>query len=90
LHFSLKLGRLFTSEAILPADSVRQLKDPYADDNSVLSMMITLLIIAAAIIGLWFTGIFDQALPGCMKRYVPACTAAASENHTPLSAPPTP
>ena len=86
LHFSLKLGRLFTSEAVLPPHSVRQLKDPYADDNSVRNLMITLLIIAAAIIGLWFTGILDHALPGCMKRHAPACATVSPEGHTPLPA----
>jgi len=76
LRFSLKLGRLFTSEATLPSNSLRQLKDPYADEHSTRDALITLLVIAAVLAGLWFAGLLDGALPPCLKRHPPACAAA--------------
>ena len=79
LRFSLKLGRLFTSEAALPVNSVRQLKDPYADDNATRNIIITVLVLVAVVAGLWFTGILDPALPGCLKRQKPACPAPTAE-----------
>ncbi len=78
LRFSLKLGSLFTSEATLPANSVRQLKDPYADDNTTRNIVITVLALAAIVTGLWFAGVLDHALPDCMKKHQPsACPAPA-------------
>ena len=79
LRFSLKLGRLFTSEATLPENSVRQLKDPYADDHSTRNTVITLAVLALAVAGLWYAGVLDHALPGCLKRHPPACAAPAAD-----------
>jgi len=74
LRFSLKLGRLFTSEAELPPNASRELKDPYADDTSTRNTVITLLVLAAIIAALWLAGVLDNALPSCLKRERPACT----------------
>lgn len=79
LRFSLKLGRLFTSEAELPQNASRELKDPYADDTSTRNTVITLLVLAAVIAALWLAGVLDNALPGCLKRERPACTVPAVE-----------
>lgn len=79
LRFSLKLGRLFTSEAALPGNSERQLTDPYADDTSTRNTIIAVLVLAAVLAGLWFAGVLDHALPGCMKRHPPACAIPAAQ-----------
>ena len=57
LRFSLKLGRLFTTEAVLPANSERQLTDPYADDNTARNRVIAALILAAVAAILWYAGL---------------------------------
>lgn len=76
LRLSLKLGRLFTTEAAIPSNSERQLTDPFADDNSVRNRVIALLILVAVVAALWFAGLLDSVLPGSMKRTPPAaaCT----------------
>ena len=79
LRFSLKLGRLFTSEAELPQNAARELKDPYADDTSTRNTVITLLALAAIVAALWLAGVLDHALPGCLKRERPACTVPTVE-----------
>ena len=68
LRISLKLGRLFTTEAAIPAGSERQLTDPFADDNSVRNRVIMILVLVAVAAALWFAGLLDSALPGPMKR----------------------
>ncbi len=83
LRFSLKLGRLFTSEAALPSNSERQLTDPYADDTLMRNTVIAVLALAAVLAALWFAGVLDRALPGCMKRHPPAC--AVSDPHAPAA-----
>jgi len=79
LKLSLKLGRLFTTEATLPVNSERQLTDPFADDNSTRNKIITLLVIAGIALGLWFAGLLDSALPNALKREKPACTPATAQ-----------
>ena len=68
LRISLKLGRIFTSEATLPANSERELTDPFADDNRVRNRIIAVLVLVAAAAALWFAGLLDSALPGSLKR----------------------
>jgi len=76
LRISLKLGRLFTAEAAIPANAERQLTDPFADDNSVRNRIIAILVLVAAAAALWFAGLLDSVLPGSMKRNqaAAACT----------------
>jgi hypothetical protein len=57
LRLSLKLGRLFTTEAVLPANSECQLTDPYADDNTVRNRVIAALVIAAVATIFWYAGL---------------------------------
>ena len=71
LRLSLKLGRLLTTEAALPANSERQMKDPFADDNNARNMIITVLALAAAAVCLWLAGLLDSALPDAMKQRPP-------------------
>ena len=71
LHLSLKLGRLFTTEATLPAHSERQLKDPFADDNSVRNTVILLALAVAVVAALWLAGLLDCALPRMLKHRPP-------------------
>lgn len=80
LHLSLKLGRLFTAEAALPANAERQLTDPFADDNSVRNRAIALLLLAVVAAALWAAGLLDSALPGGMKKCppAPACSGSAA------------
>ena len=68
LRISLKLGRLFTTEAAIPAGSERQLTDPFADDNTVRNRVIAILVLVAVLAALWFAGLLDSVLPGSMKR----------------------
>ncbi len=67
LHMSLKLGRLFTSEAELPDGAERQLTDPYADDKSGRIRLIVWLIVLALAAGLWAAGLLNTALPDALR-----------------------
>ena len=69
LHLSLKLGRIFTTEAALPSNSERQLTDPYADDNTVRNRIIALLLVVAVAAMCWFAGLLDSALPDALKTH---------------------
>jgi len=79
LRFSLKLGRLFTTEAALPTHAERDLTDPFADDHSTRNLVIVLLFALAAAAGLWFAGLLDSALPACVKRNPTTGPKAATE-----------
>lgn len=68
LRFSIKLGRIFTTEAALPAGSDRQLNDPFADDNTTRNRVIAVLILVAVAAALWFAGLLDSVLPCSLKR----------------------
>ena len=68
MHLSLKLGRIFTSEAALPANAERQLTDPFADDNSVRNRIIAILILVGVVALLWLTGLLNSVLPDSVKR----------------------
>jgi hypothetical protein len=68
LKLTLKLGRIYTTEATLPASAERQLHDPFADDNTARNRIIMLLVLVVLVTGLWFAGLLDSALPGSMKR----------------------
>lgn len=72
LKLTLKLGRIYTTEATLPASAERQLNDPFADDNTARNRIIMLLVLIVLATALWFAGLLDSALPSSMKR-----------NHTP-------
>ncbi len=68
LRLTLKLGRIYTTEAVLPASAERQLHDPFADDNTARNRIIMLLVLVIMATILWFMGLLDSALPGSMKR----------------------
>ncbi|MBM4163803.1 MAG: hypothetical protein FJ222_05125 [Lentisphaerae bacterium] len=68
LRLSLKLGRLFTTEAVLPAHAECQLTDPFADDNTVRNRIVAAVILVALALALWFAGLLDSVLPDAMKR----------------------
>ena len=73
LRLSLKLGRLFTTEATLPANSDRQLTDPFADDHPLRNRLLAFLLVAAILSACWFAGLLDRALPDCLKRTPTGC-----------------
>lgn len=68
LRLTLKLGRIYTTEGVLPANAERQLHDPFADDNTARNRLILLIILALLVAVLWFSGLLDSVLPGTMKR----------------------
>jgi hypothetical protein len=68
LKLTLKLGRIYTTEAVLPASAERQLNDPFADDNTARNRIIMLLVLVIMATILWFMGLLDSALPSSMKR----------------------
>ena len=74
LRLSLKLGRLFTTEAVLPTNSERQLVDPFADEHTTRNTVLLLLLAAAVLTGLWFAGLLDAALPDAIKKNHPKTT----------------
>lgn len=78
LRLSLKLGRLFTTEAKLPPNAERQLNDPFADEHTTRNTILTLLVVVAIICGLWLSGLLDSALPDSLKRNPAPLTPAPS------------
>ncbi len=58
LHLSLTLGRLFTSEAVLPAHAQLQLIDPYADRKNSRLVVLIMLALALLVVALWRVGVF--------------------------------
>jgi hypothetical protein len=68
LRLSLKLGRIFTTEAALPAHAECQLTDPFADDNAVRNRIIAIGILVAIAVSLWFAGLLNSVLPDAMRR----------------------
>lgn len=68
LRLTLKLGRIYTTEAALPPQAERQLNDPFADDNSARNRIIMAVILVVLTTALWFAGLLDSALPQSMKR----------------------
>jgi hypothetical protein len=68
LKLTLKLGRIYTTEATLPASAERQLHDPFADDNTARNRIIALLVLIVLVTVLWLMGLLDSALLGSMKR----------------------
>jgi hypothetical protein len=75
LRLSLKLGRLFTTEAVLPANSERELKDPFADSHAGRNALLAALLAGAVLAGLWLAGVLDCALPDGLKKNPPAKAA---------------
>jgi hypothetical protein len=71
LRLTLKLGRIYTTEALLPATAERQLQDPFADDNSARNVIIAVVILVLLVFVVWFTGLLDRVLPVSLKRCVP-------------------
>jgi hypothetical protein len=79
LRISLKLGRLFTTEAALPAQAKRELADPFADDYTVRNRVVIAVVLSALAAALWYKGLLDSALPRVLKRHAPrTCSAAAA------------
>ncbi len=68
LRISLKLGKLFTSEAALPEQAELQLTDPYADDNRARNRIIVAVLLATLTAGLWLAGLLDSVLPCSLRR----------------------
>ncbi len=68
LHFSMRMARLFTSEASLPDGAVRELNDPYADKNGLRNTIVVLVILAIVLGWLWSAGKLDSMLPEGMQR----------------------
>lgn len=68
LRLTLKLGRIFTTEALLPAHSEHQLTDPFADDNVARNRLILLVMLIVLVTLLWFFGLLDSALPMRLQR----------------------
>ncbi len=68
LRLSLKLGRIFTTEAVLPANAERQLTDPFADDNSVRNRIVAILILVGVVALLWWAGLLNSVLPDSVKK----------------------
>lgn len=68
LRITLKLGKLFTTEAVLPEKTELQLTDPFEDDNHVRNRIIAIVLLAALVTGLWLSGLLDSALPRAMRR----------------------
>jgi hypothetical protein len=87
LRLSLKLGRLFTTEATLPPNAERQLTDPFADDNTVRNRLIALLLLLTVTAALWQSGLLDSALPASLKKNEPQTlpTAAVKSSVTPTA-----
>lgn len=85
LRFSLRLGRLFTREALLPEGAVRELRDPYADKNGLRNTVIVVVIVAV-LAALWFKGVLDGILPDEVKRTPPPAAAVAAEATAPAAA----
>jgi len=57
LRLTLKLGRIFTTEALLPAHAEHQLTDPFADDTRVRDMMLCgVLMVAVLLFFIWRMG----------------------------------
>lgn len=57
LRLTLKLGRIFTTEALLPAHSEHQLTDPFADDTRVRDMILCgVLMLAVLLFFIWRMG----------------------------------
>ncbi len=83
LRLSLKLGRIFTTEAALPAHAECQLTDPFADDNTVRNRIIAIVILVALAGSLWFAGLLDSVLPDAMKRMPAAPVGGATAGAPP-------
>lgn len=87
LRLTLKLGRIYTTEAMLPAHAERQLQDPFADDNTVRNRIIMVVVLVALTMALWFAGLLDSALPKSMKRVCDVQPVEAAEKALPSAAP---
>jgi hypothetical protein len=68
LRLTLKLGRIFTTEAMLPAHAERQLNDPFADDNVARNRLILIVILIVLVTILWLFGLLDAVLPASLQR----------------------
>lgn len=85
LGFSLKLGRLFTSEAKLPEDAKRNFSDPYADSKP---WGLWLLLLLAAAAALWYFVICPRYCGGCnAKKDAPAEAVAPTADAAAPAAP---
>jgi hypothetical protein len=75
LRLTLKLGRIFTTEALLPPHSEHQLTDPFADDNTARNRLILIVILIVLVLILWYCGLFNSVLPQSMQRVHPSWMA---------------
>jgi len=82
IRLTLKLGRLFTSEAALPPNAQRRLTDPYADDHTVRNTLLAVLALLALAAALWFAGLLDSVCPDSLKRRPAAHAPAESVKET--------
>jgi hypothetical protein len=71
LRLTLKLGRIYTTEGVLPPKATRQLNDPFADDNSARNVIVAVLILVILASVVWFAGLLDRVLPVSLKRCSP-------------------
>ncbi len=78
IRMTLRLGGVLTQEAKVPLGSERQLTDPYADDNRMRNLVITLLLLAGLVYGLWKFDFLDRWLPTALRHHaaVPVKTEA--------------
>jgi len=74
LRLSLKLGSLFTTEALLPANAERQLTDPFADDHTARDRTIAAAAVVLLVAALWYTGLLNNVLPDAVKRHASTCS----------------
>jgi hypothetical protein len=57
LRLTLKLGRIFTTEALLPPNAEHQLSDPFADDTRVWDYLLCgVLMLAVLLFFIWRMG----------------------------------
>jgi len=75
LRLTLKLGRIFTTEATLPARTERQLNDPFADDNTARNRLIMIVVLMVLVLILWYCGLLNNVLPERMQRIHPGWLA---------------
>lgn len=85
LRFSLKLGRLFTTQASLPPGGRVDLRDPYADRSYLRSTVVGLIVLAIVAAVAWSFGLLDRVLPEKWQRQPVAEVSADMPTEEPAS-----